>query len=59
MKPNQCDRDRIADLILTDPTSGEDCFIMSEIEPGEGMSMIFDVVSKTNRYKVTLIIEEA
>jgi hypothetical protein len=58
MKPNQVDRDQIADLILTDPDNGDDCYIMTPIEPGEGTSMTFEVCSKDNRYKVTLAIEE-
>lgn len=58
MKANQCDRDQVADLILKDPMTGEDCFIMTPLENGEGSSMVFEVVSKDNRYRVTLNIEE-
>ena len=58
MRYNQIDRNTVADLILTDPKTGEDCFIMTPLESGEGSSMVFEVVSKDNRYRVTINIEE-
>ena len=57
-KPNQHDRNQIADLLLTDPTSGEACYIVSPLENEEGHKLTFDVASSDNRYKITISIEE-
>jgi hypothetical protein len=58
MRPNQRDRDQVADLILSDPANGEECYVMTPIEAGVGSSMVFEVCSKENRYRVTIEIEE-
>lgn len=35
-RPNQSDRDQVADLILTDPESGEPCAVVSTLRSGPG-----------------------
>lgn len=45
MKTNQSCRDQVADLILKDPVTGADCYIVSTLRSGPGGFQSFDVQS--------------
>ena len=58
---NQSDRDQVADLLLSDPQSGQPCVIVSTLRTGPGGFMSFDVQSgpQAPKWTITVRVSEA
>lgn len=59
--PSQSDKEQITDLFLTDPVSGDPCFIVSTLRPGPNGFHNFDIQSAPDatKWKVDVRISES
>lgn len=60
MRENADHRDQVADLILTDPQTAADCFIVSTLRTGPGGFQSFDVQSGPSapKWRVEIRVSE-